>query len=238
MAQQVSQSAPAVRPPTAADLVDRLSRFDGPPGAVPGQSAGGAVPPGRGGHRRDSSHRRSAGSAGDPGGVSAAAPGAALPVWAAQASSRSEVTKSGIDHGPPRLHADDMYGQEAKTLMILVPLKGGQGVRGVAPTCWPIAAAPAIEQGRERLELTASLLSLYEMRLTLQQRQADLQRLRTGHGSALGRQRARQASPGPPWPCATNSPPAGRPTASAWASSRAATSTCGPSATPRNSPGK
>jgi transcriptional regulator with GAF, ATPase, and Fis domain len=36
----------------------------------------------------------------------------------------------------------------------------------------------ALESGRERLELTISLLSLYEMRLSLQRRQADMSRMR------------------------------------------------------------
>ncbi len=180
MAQQVSQSGAAVRPPTAADLVERLSRFDGPPElflvnllAVQCHLAaadGGAI-------------LRTQGPNNQPEILALypqLAQGATLPVWAAQAvESLADVVSSGQTLMRPVFSADDLYGQEAKQLIIMVPLKSGAGVRGVGAFLMPNRGRAATEHGRERLEITASLLSLYEMRLTLQQRQTDFQRLRT-----------------------------------------------------------
>ena len=179
MAQQVSQSA-AARPPTAAELVDRLSRFDGPPElflvnllAVQCHLAGaetGAI-------------LRTAGPKAQPEILALYPPlaqGAQLPAWAAQAAEAvGEVVGSAATMVRPVFTSDDLYGAEAKQLLIMVPLRGGQGVRGVAAFVAANRGRAATEQARERLEITTSLLSLYEMRLTLQQRQSDFGRLRT-----------------------------------------------------------
>jgi biotin carboxyl carrier protein len=180
MAPQVSQTPAGVRPPTVAELVDRLSRFDGPPEvflvnllAVQCHLAGaetGAI-------------LRTAGPKAQPEILALYPPltqGAAVPPWAGQAAeSIGEVIGSGATMVRPVFSADDLYGAEAKQLLILVPLRGGQGVRGVAAFVAANRGRAATEQARERLEISSSLLSLYEMRLTLQQRQADFQRLRT-----------------------------------------------------------
>jgi hypothetical protein len=180
MAQQVSQTGATTRPPTAADLVDRLSRFDGPPELflvnllavqchLAGAEAGAIL--------------RSSGPKGPPEILALFPPvaqGAPIPPWAAQAAeAMGEVINSAATMVRPVFSSDDLYGQEAKQLMIMVPLRGGQGVRGVTTFVTTNRGRAATEQARERLEITSSLLSLYEMRLTLQQRQADFQRLRT-----------------------------------------------------------
>ena len=180
MAQQVSQQAggPQAAPSTA-ELIDRLSRFDGPPElflvnllAVQCHLAaaeGGAV-------------LRAVGPSGQPEVLAIYPPlaeGAALPVWLAQAvESTPAVAAEGVTATKPVFGSDDMYGQSATRHLVMVPLLGAQGVRGL--TAFTIAATDAavLAASRERLEITVSLLSLYEMRLTLQQRQLDFQRLR------------------------------------------------------------
>ena len=179
MAQQVSQTSATHRPPTAADLVDRLSRFDGPPEqflvnllAVQCHLAG-----------AESGAILRTGAKGQPEVLALYPPlaqGAALPAWAAQAAEAvGEVVNSAATTVRPVHAAEDMYGQEAKLQILMVPLRGGQGVRGVAAFLAVNRGRAALEASRERLEITTSLLSLYEMRLTLQQRQGDFQRLRT-----------------------------------------------------------
>ena len=60
----------------------------------------------------------------------------------------------------------------------MLPLRGGSGVLGLATFVVSSRDMQVLNATQQRLELTVSLLSLYEMRLTLQQRQGDLMRLR------------------------------------------------------------
>jgi len=71
-----------------------------------------------------------------------------------------------------------LYGQPADRHLVVVPLRGGAAVRGVSAFVVDGRDRQALQASQERIELTTSLLSLYEMRLTLQQRQLDLRRLR------------------------------------------------------------
>lgn len=73
---------------------------------------------------------------------------------------------------------DDLYGQRPVRHVVMLPIRGGQGVRGVAAFLVHTPEPHELAHRRERLELTVGLLGLYEMRLTLQRRGADLQRLR------------------------------------------------------------
>ncbi|HUS91618.1 MAG TPA: HlyD family efflux transporter periplasmic adaptor subunit [Phycisphaerae bacterium] len=164
--------------PTMVEMIERLSRFDGPPEqflvnllAVQCHLAaadGGAI------LRVNPS-----------GGVEILAvypqpaPGSTAPVWLAQsAESAPAVVRGGRPAIRPLHSADDLYGQPAGKHVILLPLRGGSGVLGMATFVVSGSDQKALAATQQRLELTVSLLSLYEMRLTLQQRQGDLMRLR------------------------------------------------------------
>ena len=167
--------------PSVAEMVGRLSRFDGRPEEFLvnllatqcrlADATGGAI------------LRPGADKAAD---VLALYPplsqGATPPVWLAQAvesatrigSAETTVVKS--LRGP-----DELYGQPARQHLVMLPLRGGQSgqdTRGLAAFFVQTSNPAVLDASRERLELTIGLLSLYEMRLTLQQRQASLQRLR------------------------------------------------------------
>jgi biotin carboxyl carrier protein len=177
---QVSQSSGGTQVPTTADLIDRLSRFDGPPEqflvnllAVQCHLAAAEA----------AAILRAVGPNRQPEVLAVYPPlkeGSATPVWLAQAvESAAEVAAAGVTSTRPIFAPEDMYGQEARRQLILVPLRGGQGVRGLTAYAVGARSPMALEATRERLEITVSLLSLYEMRLTLQQRHLDFQRLRT-----------------------------------------------------------
>lgn len=69
---------------------------------------------------------------------------------------------------------ESLYGQSPTSYMVLLPLRHGQGAVGFhVPTGDPIE----LEQRRGTLVLGLRLLDLYEARITLQQRQAELQKL-------------------------------------------------------------
>lgn len=175
---EASRQRGGAGPVTTAEVVDRLSRFDGPPEqflanllAVQcqiGPAQGGAIL--RAGRERGAE-------------VLAVYPplpeGSAAPVWLAQAAEGcGQAVADGVTlvravHGPT-----DLYGQPARRNLILVPLRGERAVRGVAAFLADAQTAADLATVRERLELTVGLLSLYEMRLLLQRRQTDLRRLR------------------------------------------------------------
>ncbi len=190
---RASQAGNDAQRPTMAEIIDRLSRFDGPPeqflvnllavqcylasaggGAILRVSAAAAPPP----PQADEGP-----PAGDNVEVLAVYPqpaeGAAAPVWLAESA---ELAPHVVAGGKPMvrgLHkADDLYGAPANQNIILLPLRGGSGVQGMAAFIVTTSNQQQLDAARERLELTLSLLSLYEMRLTLQQRQGDLTRLR------------------------------------------------------------
>ena len=107
------------------------------------------------------------------------APGSTAPVWLAQsAESAAGIVREGKPAIKPLHGADDLYGQPASKHLILLPLRGGSGVLGMAAFVVASKDTNVLAATQQRLELTVSLLSLYEMRLTLQQRQGDLMRLR------------------------------------------------------------
>jgi multidrug resistance efflux pump len=179
MPEQTQVSQESGRPsPTVADLVDRLSRFDGPPEAFLANllavqcyiatAGGGAI-------------LRMAGQ----GQVEALAihpqipEGGRAPQWLAQAVEHGPgVLASGVTAIKPVRASDDLYGAPARMFLLLVPIRGSSSVRGVACYLIETADETTLAICRERLELTVGLLSLYEMRLTLQRRQLDMARLR------------------------------------------------------------
>lgn len=176
---EASRTSPkAMERITTSDLIDRLSRFDGPPeqflasllavqcrlsGAV-----GGVI------LRLNAEGRPEVLAAFPP--VPA---GTAPTPWLIQAAELApKVIAEGTTTIRPSHAPDDLYGQPADRHLVLVPLKGGGGVRGVSAFLLEVRDPRVLGVSRERIELTSSLLSLYEMRLTLQQRQTDLRRLR------------------------------------------------------------
>jgi len=163
---------------TAAGIVDRLSRFDGPPEeflvnllAVQCQLA--------------SAEAGVILRAGGQKGAELLAvypqlpPDSTAPVWMAQAvESAGKVMAGGATAIIPLHEPDALYGQAAKRHLIMLPIASAGNARGLAAFLVASSDAAVLAQSRERLELSSSLLSLYEMRLTLQRRQYDLQRLR------------------------------------------------------------
>jgi hypothetical protein len=175
---RVSQTDSEAHRPTTAEIIERLSRFDGPPEqflvnllAVQchlASAAGGAI-----------LRVNASGGAEILAVYPPLAPGAAAPVWLAQsAESAPQVSAGGRPAVKPLHGPDDLYGAPANHNIILLPLRGGSGVQGLAAFLVTTGDQRILAATRERLELTVSLLSLYEMRLTLQQRQSDLSRLR------------------------------------------------------------
>ena len=164
--------------PTMVEMIERLSRYDGPPEqflvnllAVQCHLAvadGGAI-------LRINADQGVEILAVYP----QPAPGSTAPVWLAQsAESTAGVVAGGKTAIKPLHGPDDLYGQPAARHVILVPLRGGSGVLGMASFVVATGDPAVLSATQQRLELTVSLLSLYEMRLTLQQRQGDLRRLR------------------------------------------------------------
>ena len=107
--------------------------------------------------------------------------GATAPVWLAQSVESAPAALSGGTTAiRPLRMPDELYGAPSRRHLVMVPLRSGSGVRGLAAFVLETDDPKALAAGRERLELTVSLLSFYEMRLTLQRRQTDLARLRQG----------------------------------------------------------
>lgn len=175
---RTSQPARPGRAPTAVELVDLLSRFDGPPEqflftllAVQchiASAEGGAI------------IRMGADGAAQ---VLAVHPnveqGAMTPVWVAQSvESCPQVISSGITGVVPLAGTDDLYGQPTSRHLVMVPIHGTGATRGIGAFVVPAGDQGVLDAARERLELTISLLSLYEMRLMVQRDKVNLQRLR------------------------------------------------------------
>jgi hypothetical protein len=176
-ARTTQQPADEARP-TMVEMIERLSRFDGPPEqflvnllAVQchlAAASGGAI-------LRINPSQQVEILAVYP----QPAPGSTAPVWLAQsAESGAEVISGGKTAVKPLHTAGDLYGQPASQHLVMLPLRGGSGVLGLATFLVASNDTRVLAAAQQRLELTVSLLSLYEMRLTLQQRQGDLRRLR------------------------------------------------------------
>jgi len=163
---------------TTTDLVNRLVRFDGPPEefllnllAVQCEisSAQGAAILRAGGDARAEVLTV----------YPQLAKGATAPVWLAQSVELApQIISAGSTSVKALRSSEDLYGQPARRHLVMIPLRGGGGVRGMSVFVVEADDEASLAASRDRLELTSSLLSLYEMRLTLQRRQIDLQRLR------------------------------------------------------------
>jgi len=166
------------RLPTLAELFEKLSRYDGPVEGflahlveIQCQSAGASG----GAIMRISGEGRPQVLAVFP----PAEPGTTPPVWLARAAELApQVAGGGATDVRPLHDPEDLYGQPAKSHLVMVPLTGGQGARGLA--AYVLLGDRDIELAArvERLELTIVLMGLHEMRLSLQRRNNDLGRLR------------------------------------------------------------
>ncbi len=173
-----SQAVSALVTRSTAELVAQLSRFDGPTEEflinllalqchVASATAGAILRVGGDAH----------------GEVLAVFPplaeGATAPVWLAQAAEQAPKSVAEGRTVIKALHApEDLYGQKPSRHLVMVPLTGGADVRGMAAFAIRTTNPKVLEESRSRLELTVALMSLYEMRLMLQQREANLRRLR------------------------------------------------------------
>ncbi|MCY2924155.1 MAG: HlyD family efflux transporter periplasmic adaptor subunit [Planctomycetota bacterium] len=180
MAPESTDSAKIQAPQTisAADLIDRLARFDGPPEAflsalltvqcrVVAASQGAIL-------RADEGGRTGVLSA-----WPALEPGSAAPVWLATAAEIApEVAASGKTTVRPLHSQDQLYGEAARKHIVLISLRGGMGGRGVGAFVIDSAHPRILREVSDRLELTAGLIGIYEMRVTLQRRDVDFRRLR------------------------------------------------------------
>ena len=107
-------------------------------------------------------------------------PGTAAPEWLKMALEAGPgVIGEGKTSIQPVHDSADMYGQPARKHLIIVPLKGETGHGGAGAYVIQATHSQQIDLAREKLELTVALLSLYEMRVTLQRRQVDFRRLRS-----------------------------------------------------------
>lgn len=97
-------------------------------------------------------------------------PGSTAPVWLARAD---EALKQ-INADPNRAN-NLVIGLARDQHLVILPLTTTKGVRGAAAFLLQTADHNEIHRRRERLELTLSLLSLYEMRLTVQQKQVEME---------------------------------------------------------------
>ncbi len=177
MSQEQVTTAPNQEPIGA--MVDRLVQFDGPPEsflqellATQCQLA------------EADSGAMLRGKAGEPPSLIAAHPAlnpaTPAPLWLSQAVNlirqRSAISEPLVS---PVQQSNELYGQPAAEHVILLPLLAGSGVRGFVVFLVENSDPVQIEQCKQRLELSLSLLSLYEMRLTLQRREAELQGVAT-----------------------------------------------------------
>lgn len=160
------------------DLVERLIEFDGPPDqflvemlTVQCRAAGASG----GALLRGGANGKPEVVASVPSVDQAAAP----PVWLSMAMETLADGEPG--HQPivrPIHRAEDLYGQRAGEHVLLIPLRRRGQLRGGAAYRLQTSDATRVEKACERLEWSVSMLNVYELRLTLQQRRADLQRLR------------------------------------------------------------
>ncbi|MCC5829673.1 MAG: efflux RND transporter periplasmic adaptor subunit [Phycisphaeraceae bacterium] len=101
------------------------------------------------------------------------------PPWVNQAAAQvAEVMRTAQTRIEPVEAVPTFYGRRAEQAVVLLPLRGEGAVRGVLAFCVSGADEAQLERHRERLEFSAGILMLYEMRLALRHRIADSRRMR------------------------------------------------------------
>ena len=173
----IAPFAPGDTSRTAADMLDALTGFDGPPDQflagllqlqcrVGGAEAAAILRPGTEGNV-------------DVLALSPApAQGAPAPPWLAAAIESVPAAAASAQTTVRPLHApDDLYGGPPKRHLIITPLRtaGPAALAAFVVTAQDPAVLAAC---RDQLEVTAGLVNLYEMRQALRSRQGDFERLR------------------------------------------------------------
>ncbi|KPK86128.1 MAG: hypothetical protein AMJ81_01995 [Phycisphaerae bacterium SM23_33] len=168
----------AHKAPTTAELIERLSRFEGPPELflanllavqchIASAEAGAIL--------RVAPEGKAEVLAVHP----ALAQGSTAPMWLAQAAASVARTMETAQTVTQPVHEpDELYGQPARRHLVMIPLARSGGIGGAAAFILEAGTRGELAAGQDRLELSTSLLSLYEMRLALQRRGADLRRMR------------------------------------------------------------
>ena len=162
----------------AGQIVERLSRFDGPPEQFIlallalqcqlAEAVGGAL-------LRLTGEGQAQVLATYP----PLQPDANPPVWLARAmAAASGVASSGRASAVPLHEADTLYGQPARRHLILVPIRRPGQTSGAGAFVVETSDAAQLAERTRRLELSGALLQLYELRVNLQRREADFSRLR------------------------------------------------------------
>ncbi|MCG3180802.1 MAG: hypothetical protein BIFFINMI_03165 [Phycisphaerae bacterium] len=174
--------------PTAGEIVERLMRFTGPPQdflvsllqtqCLLGPAAGGAI------LRVSADQSEEGRPAQSRLGLLCVWPqlpqDRTIPAWLARAVELGpEVVQSGSARTAPLLRGDELYGQQAARHIVLLPIRGAGQTRGAEAFLIDRSEPAAVSVACERLEMTLPLLSLYEMRLATQTRQADMAHMRT-----------------------------------------------------------
>lgn len=177
MTQRTQQNATT----SAAELVEQLIHFDGPPDEFLQYMLAVQC---RVGQAEHAAIVRPGGNT--EGGVEVLAvypriEGTTAPVWLAQVVEIArDVIKSGRSATAALLSQGHggMFGEQPGGHVIVLPLRGGGNVRGAEAFVVYVDNAEQLRHARERLELTVNLLGMYEMRLTLQKQRTDMQRIR------------------------------------------------------------
>jgi hypothetical protein len=104
---------------------------------------------------------------------------AAAPIWLSQAIAFAAKSTSAATVIKPLYETEELYGQPAQRYLVMIQLKMAGVEQAAAAFLIETGQLSVLEASTERLELTASLLSLYEMRLIMQNQQFDLARMQT-----------------------------------------------------------
>jgi multidrug resistance efflux pump len=165
---------------TAADLVERLVGFEGPPQEflrhlvtvqcrLANAQAGAILRPAAQGEMQV--------LVSEP----PVPPEGPMPAWLSQsAQAAAAVMQAGKTGLFPVHDPSGLYGEEPRHWLIAMPIRqAGRGeMRGAAAFLVNSRDTQDLHDRQERLELSSSLLALYEMQLSSQLRQADMRRLR------------------------------------------------------------
>lgn len=171
-------TTPSPAPP--AELIEPLIRFDGPPAEflhklietqcrLVGAEAGAILRGSGEGIEIIAAH-----PAIDP---------QAAPMWLAQAIELAPgVLQSGKPQAAAMREPDELYGVESTHHLLLAPLRAGADVRGVGVYVLGGSTDASRNRAIHDLDLTAPLLAIYEMRLTLSARATSLNWLKQACG--------------------------------------------------------
>jgi hypothetical protein len=163
--------------PSLAELIDELSRFDGPPERFLLNMLRGQC------HIAQASSAAIVRLRGEDGpqilALHPALPDdAPTPAWLAYALQMTgRVCAQAVTMVTPLRVPDELYEDAPRQYLIMVPLLGDAGVRGAEAFVIDSDDLNLVNEASQRLELSVSLLNLYEMRLTTVRSKRDVGRL-------------------------------------------------------------